>query len=578
MGNSEITRREFLSATALAMLPFGCPLWATGQKPILKIGFLTDTHVCERESSCDLVRGAMRIFREQGCAAVVHCGDLADLHYENGYRNYRAAVDAAFPPDLPTRPDFLYVHANHDIIDPVKARDPKQSANRFMDPNEAFAKMDRLLHDAEQPHFVSRVYDGFPILVFPQDMRLVGGYPAFEEKVASACRTHPGKPVIVCVHIPAKDTTYNSGQWGNWTMRKILDKYPQVVCFGGHVHNSLRNDLCIWQGNFTAVDVGCLQEWHGITFGTPVAGKNAYEVIVTEFLADSSLRIRRFDVRDGSEISPLAPWTVPLRRDPERPGAFAAGAQAECLVDAVPFSSVRVRFPTVANAENVIHYRIVAERKVPDGWTACARCDVYGEFYLRPQDRKGVLEGSFSDGYFDGGDYRFTVTPIGFFGTMGHPLEVEWKMPAKRPMRTVWSCGNPMEELKFRTGWTHNAQDAAKVVDVTVRDGWVKHDGPTWAVLPMNIWQRQKGVKLRLTADLRIDQNPASDGATVVPRAMDGSQRRPCMWITVPPDAKGVFRAVFDFTLKTSGVPYDFGIMQGDVEKFRIESLKLEEM
>lgn len=570
-----MNRREFIvMAGAACLLPAG----AATVKPLFRIGLLTDTHIGPRRESCVLVKGAMRLFREKACEVIVHCGDLADLHYVEGYRNYRAEIEDAFPAGMKDRPDFLYVHANHDIIDPVKARDPKQAAHRFMDYGEAFAEMDRLL-GAEQGHFVEREYHGFPLLVFPQEMNLVGGYKAFEEKVAEACAAHPGKPVFICVHTPPSSTTYNSGQWGNATTRQILDRYPQVVCFGGHIHNSLRNELCIWQeGGFAAVDVGCLQQWEGIAVGSTAKSKKAYEAMVAEIFADNTVVIRRYDVRDGSEIRPDAPWTVPLKRAAEMPGAFAAGAKLVCAADAVPFSSVRVTFPAVTNGDDVLFYRVEAARKTADGWVRSARCDVFDEFYLAPSERTGRVETTIGSGYFDAGEYRITATPVGFRGAEGCPLETVWTVPEKVPSKLLWSCAKPMEELKFRCGWTHDAKSAAKAKDVPVADGWAKREAPTWAVLPDGLWNRPKGTKLRFTADLRMRQDPKGEGWNLYLRAMDGTQRCACGWITSSPKDTGVFRAVFDFTLKIPGVPYHFGIMQGGTGTFRIESLKLEEM
>jgi len=576
----KFTRREFVSVAGLGAVFAGYRSFATPSAgPLFKIGFLTDTHVRDTAASCELVRGAMKVFRGNGCNAVVHCGDLADYHFKEGYKHYRAAVEAAFPPDMANRPEFLYVHANHDIIDPEKAKDPKLFPYRYMDLDESFRSMDMLIQGAVQPHFVSRTYHGIPVLVFPQEMKLIGGYQGLEAKIAAACAEHSGKPVVVCLHVPPADTTYDSNQWGYPVVRKILDKFPQVVCFSGHTHNTLRNERCIWNGGgFTNVDVGCLQYWHGMTIGTPQKSKRAYEVIVAEFYADNSIVVRRFDVRDGTELRPESPWTVPIRRAPEVPGAFPAGAMAECVVDAVPFSSVRVRFPSVSNADDVLHYQVEAARRAAVGWETCARADVYGEFYLRPQDRTGTLESVFSAGFFDGGEYRISVTPVGFFGAMGRPLEVLWTVPEKAAARTVWSCARPMDELKFRCGSTYDARSAANTKEVAVKDGWVTRKTATWAVLPEGMWNIPKGSKLRFIADIRMEQGPSSKGWTLNLRATDGTQRSPCGWINAAPEQKGVVREVFEFTLRQPGVPYHFTVAQGGPGRFRIESLKLEEV
>ena len=79
--------------------------------------------------------------------------------------------------------------------------------------------------------------------------------------------------------------------------------------------------------------------------------------------------------------------------------------------------------------------------------------DVFGDFYERPADRRGALSWNFDSALFDaGGEYRFTVTPVGFFGTEGAPISCLWRAPEKVPSEVVWRCDNPMEELKFVGG------------------------------------------------------------------------------------------------------------------------------
>ena len=56
--------------------------------------------------------------------------------------------------------------------------------------------------------------------------------------------------------MPPAGTVYHSWSWGEWHTREILNRHPQVVNFSGHVHGSLRNDVFLWQGEFTAVNAG----------------------------------------------------------------------------------------------------------------------------------------------------------------------------------------------------------------------------------------------------------------------------------------------------------------------------------
>ena len=76
-------RREFLgSMAATAVLPLYAKI---EEKPIMRMGFLTDTHVKKDKASCAKVGQAWKLFRRQKCDVVANLGDIADQHYPTGY-------------------------------------------------------------------------------------------------------------------------------------------------------------------------------------------------------------------------------------------------------------------------------------------------------------------------------------------------------------------------------------------------------------------------------------------------------------------------------------------------------------
>ena len=585
----EMRRRAFIgSAAALASMPG----WAADEKPLFKVGFMTDTHVGTTKKSCERVKAAFATFKAQGCEAIVHCGDLADWHYEEGYRYYLEELEAAFPPGMADRPQFLYVLANHDVLDP-KRKDPKLRASRSMDHDVAFKDMcERLKID--HWYFEQRDLHGYPLLVFPQTIAHVGGYGEMEKKIAKACADYPGKPVFVCTHQPPIDTCYNSGAWGDAQLRRVMNKFPQVVQFNGHTHGSLRNEMSVWQGEFTAVDVCCLQVWHGVCVGTPLASKQAYGVVVME-VYPSRLVLRRYDVRDGSELFPGRPWVVPLpydratapltverRAKTARPGRFAAGAKLECAPDATPFTSVKLSFPAVENEEDVERYRIEIARRGADGaWEKFSCCDIFSEFYVRPQDRKGAHERTISSAFFDavGAEYRFTVTPMGFFGTLGKPLEKVWKTPAKKAVKVLWSCDNPMEELDFRYGWPRNDAEMRSAKKVPLQDGWYVPPTQAWLMLKPGVWNIEKGTNIRLIAEMSFDQPEFLEAWNLYLRVNDGTSRSiPGGWTSTPEGKTAIFRYVVEAKMPTPGLDYGISFARGHGGKVRFRSVRIEQV
>ena len=65
---------------------------ASGNAPLMRVGFVTDTHVNPKPESAKLVLEAYKLFKSLNVDAVVNCGDIADRHNEIAYKNYRNAV------------------------------------------------------------------------------------------------------------------------------------------------------------------------------------------------------------------------------------------------------------------------------------------------------------------------------------------------------------------------------------------------------------------------------------------------------------------------------------------------------
>ena len=87
--------------------------------------------------------------------------------------------------------------------------------------------------------------------------------------------------------------------------------------------------------------------------------------------------------------------------------------------------SVTLSFPAAEKADDVFCYRIeAAKRGVLLEWETIAREDVYGEFYLRAHERTGRLKCVIKRSALNKSrPCRFTVTPVGFYGQSGRPLE-----------------------------------------------------------------------------------------------------------------------------------------------------------
>jgi hypothetical protein len=550
--------------------------------PYAKVGIMTDNHITDSPSSLERSRLALELFKREGVDAVADLGDLGQANYEKGYDMYREMVDSIFPVKA-KRPEFLYVHADHELYNPKGG---------MLSREEGFKRF-RAHIGIKHPYFTERSCNGLPVLVFPQTLDLIGGLKSYEEKIAAACKANPGMPVVVFDHVPPYDTVYNSVMWGDRGLnhRRILDKYPQVVSVSGHSHNSILNERCIWQGAFTAIDAGCLQRWQGITVGSPIKSNQSYGVMVLEAY-QTKLVFRRFDVRDGKECRSDARWIVPVPFNParapysyakrakaERSTRFPCGSSVKVSTDAVPFSTVTVSFSSAEREEDVLFYRIDIERRAKGGaWERFARGDTMSDFHLRREDRKGAHSVNYSTGYFTGRkSYRISVTPVGFFGTCGEPISCEWTAPESAPVELVWSSENPMVQCPFRKGRVKSVEECLKLPVLEPKDGWYVFDARSsgFIELPDGLWEGEIGTKFRLVFDFETEQT-ASEGFTVNIREING-WGQPCYGLVTPGGKSGPLHFVFEFTKKKADMPrYGLRFERGGDYRLKVNRIAVE--
>ena len=110
----QMNRRAFLGSMVAAGA--GPLLGVPASGRVARVGLVTDTHVGTTMASCARVRAALELFKQKGVEMVVNCGDIADMHYPDGYRFYRKTVNEVYP-DPASRPIERFVYAFHDVCD-----------------------------------------------------------------------------------------------------------------------------------------------------------------------------------------------------------------------------------------------------------------------------------------------------------------------------------------------------------------------------------------------------------------------------------------------------------------------------
>lgn len=534
------SRRGFLGCGFAAGL---LPALGADNPRIARIGLMTDTHVEDTMESCGRAKLALELFKAKSAEMVLNCGDIADYHCNEGYRCYRRTFNSVYP-DAASRPRELYAYAWHDTY--------KFEGGSAV----AYEEMRQNLK-APNAHTCDFVWKGLPFAVMPQDVGRKGfiSWEDYEKMVARLCAAHPGKPVFVVNHVPPQGTTFHSWQWGEKESRRILNRYPQVVHLSGHVHGSQYSERQIWQGEFTAINIGCLQTWAGFAAGStpPDQAKEAYTVLLMDVYRDR-LVVERYDVRDRSKCGP--DWVVPLPFAAE--SAPYAPARAARRVKALPMfapdatvkvsveeEGYRFSFPEASKGPRAFKYVLACERRNAKGkWERFTHDEIFGDFHIAPKDRTGETSYVLSAGFFAPGEScRATVTPQDCFGhsSVSIASAVFTGGPAKAT--TLWS----LDENSFTA--TENGKPMPKD-----KDGfYAPKSGQGTLHLPLKRFANLEVNRLhRLVLDMhtvqqagdwcgwRISLSPLKNGRK--------ARRRVYASIQTPTGDSGRLRYVMEFT------------------------------
>lgn len=482
---TNLSRKGFLEGLGLS-LATAPSAWAVDAQPVFRAGLLTDTHVLDTAASCRLVAKAMEFFLREQADVVCHLGDLADVFTPAGFDAYRQAVDQTFQGREPL---MLYAFGGHDrrgyTLPPGET-----------DVDEGVWKVMRERLKIPHARYETVEFRGYPFVVVPDRFEEARVAKMIEDAVLS----HPGLPVFVLEHEPAYDTTHDSIAWGNKTIRRICDRWPQVIHLSGYTHGSHRNELNIWQGGFTEINAGCLQVWSGEAANTSrrATAKREEGVMLMDVYKDRVV-VRQFSLTTGEEYRPFEPWEFPLpfdaktapyraeerqksSRPPTWPGLAVLRARR---VEEPGFRGVRVEFPAATLLDGTYRYQVVVTDA--SGKTITVK-ETLGEFWKVPtfaQARR--LSVDFDEGYFAPAlAYGFSVVATDFYGNRSEALRTKASLPWYHArLRKVYETADAMKVLTFSArGQGADMKPIAVDADgfVTVKSEMFRADLPVGAL------------------------------------------------------------------------------------------------
>ncbi|MBR2910876.1 MAG: metallophosphoesterase [Lentisphaeria bacterium] len=544
---------KFLTSAILLSLSLAAAFCA--EKPVFKAGIMSDTHISEKLSSFRLVKPALELFKDHKVDLVIHMGDFADVHCPEGYRLYRKIFNGIYKKNPPQE---LFVYDGHDAAG---------HKNR----EQAFRAMQKNLGNVNAP-YAKLVLKGYTFLVYPYKSDL----KRQEKEMTEAVKTSNGRPVFVLDHHPPFGTTATSRLWGSRPLRRLADKFPQVIRISGHSHGTLWNERNIWQGKFTAVNAGCLYNWTGILIGNAAENTKPDGVLIMEVYPGKIL-FRRFSVTNKKEIRPEKVWCIPLPFDEktapysqknrlrrEKPAEFPEGSVVKINIPSKNIHTVNYTFPQAEDVRNCYIYKT----ELFEGKKRIARKDYHSSFYQKHPAEE--VYASWSCGFLKPGkSYRFTVTPVNFAGREGKSLESIFTAPAFEQGEVRFECFDPLlPGCKVSTG-TSGGKALRKHKD------FFRHPGGDVRIeFPRGVWEGAKGTRFRFVIDLETRQQPDCQWTLRLrsPRPAWSANTR--MW-TIPGNS-GIMRYVIDFEKKSTQGELYLLITESFWGQFKVHSVRIE--
>lgn len=494
---SALSRRSFLLSTAalpLAVREARAETVTPTSPARLRVGLLSDIHVTNRKpgerDSNEHLRKVLRYFDAQKVDAVLIAGDLFTSGRFSELEIVAETWFEVFPNDCGSdgrHVERLFVTGNHDIDGAFygrpKGESVKDCAARCRQDYFVFHRDEvwrRLFNEPYEPCFMKTV-KGYPFVLrhFPSDYTHWGE----REKIGPFLAQHAVElkkagVFFYCQHVPGDDTVNASwllggDKWGNGqddgTLKKLLSGFPNCICLTGHNHNSLSDERSIWQGEYTAVNCGCLVGW---AFAGPgrenghdgdaasrmpprempmFSATKVYQgMLMTVY--DNCIRFHRRDFRQDHVLG--EDWVVPIGTT-ARPYAFGCRAKAS---KAPRFASgakvgvrmiekgrdrsgnehpqVEVTFPSVTSAtggDRAHDYSVRLEMRIGDVIRTMDEKRVFSDTFMdAEQDDRGPVRCLFARSAVPAGRaVRFVVAPINCWMKAGETISSDWRVLVK---------------------------------------------------------------------------------------------------------------------------------------------------
>ncbi|MGN0571575.1 MAG: metallophosphoesterase family protein [Candidatus Fimenecus sp.] len=337
-----------------------------------KVAIISDSQLPPTQEQLDAddtflinLKNALTVIKNNDVDMILYAGDIGDLGTRFAFQTYMDAIEEVFGED---KPIIQTIMGNHDYWN--------KSMFTAINHRKAFQE---IVGQSPWTHYVVNGYHF--IGVSPDYGSMTAAYNIaakwLDEELQKAQADSDGKPIFVMTHNQPVNTSYGSEDWGDSTLNAVLEKYPNVINFSGHVHYSLLDERSIWQGAYTVINTQSLSYTEleeGKENGTIPPNASATPMgYIMEFQGDEILlhRINFADGNTGKEQKANMLWSFSLPYTNDGRYAFdtrKAANQAPVVTDTggtatLQNGNVELTFAAAEDDDFVHSYKVVIDDK-----------------------------------------------------------------------------------------------------------------------------------------------------------------------------------------------------------------------
>ena len=335
-----IGRRDFLASSTAFAVTGGLSAygWPCGSRtPTMRLGMISDTHLVVKDNGWNVQNSlcfepALRYFDQRKADGVLVAGDLTDFGTASCLRYFASIWNKVFPGNR--RSDggsikLLHIFGDHDMGGYMHKYSwaPKEEVESGVIPEmDVAALWDECFHEEWAPIQVKECC-GYKFVLAHHPRHTAesdngNSIPGLADFIMGQS-LNPNKPFFFVQHRMFKNTVLvpNCG-WENGKTTEVLKNYPNAIAICGHGHNNAADELCLWQKEFTAMQVPSLN-----FCCTRPGRENGYNNVDTDVIMPKAYITKSWQGMFGTMYSdkfvverrdflngmPLGPdWVIPL--------------------------------------------------------------------------------------------------------------------------------------------------------------------------------------------------------------------------------------------------------------------------